>query len=556
MSFAEIAEASARQYSRDEIKRILTDKLYRLNTIYYIRNKDGRIVQFKMNEAQLNFYNNRHNRNIQLKARQLGFSTLAVIDALDDCLLNDFFEAGIIAYSLDDAEKLMKKAKLAFAMLPSWLRKYRMPETDKASEMRFPNGSVFSVDTSFRGGTLSRLHVSELAKIAKKNPEKAKEIITGAFEAVPLNGIIDVESTAEGMTGEYYQLCQEAMPKDPASLTELEFKFHFDPWWKNPEYKISADIGSKDFNEYFTYLETDHGITLSKDQKSWYVLKAGTLKDEMHQEYPSYPEEAFMASGRPYFDNQEIAKDIRLAKKRPFKTKTFQVTYQDKDGKELAKSYPVKIFHEPNERMAYAIGGDPAEGLASGDNSALSVVSKEFEQMAAFAGKVDPDLFGGLLVEVAKYYNEALIAPEVNNHGHAVLASIKTRKYYNIFTRRAKEQIAEEPSDKIGWHNNVKSKMEMLDEFKQAYRDEVLAIHDEETLREMMTVVIEEDGNVIVNGKDRVVCHGIAIQGLKQAIMPGTAGTFESGSGKPKFKGLHDMLKWQEQNRNEESYFD
>src|SRR4051812_32691231 len=94
--------------TQEQLKRLLTDKLYRLNNLYYVRNKAGQIVRFRMNREQRRFYLSRHNRNLQLKARQKGFTTLAVIDSLDDCLFISNFEAGIIAHTLDDAKKIFE----------------------------------------------------------------------------------------------------------------------------------------------------------------------------------------------------------------------------------------------------------------------------------------------------------------------------------------------------------------------------------------------------------------------------------------------------------------
>ncbi|EIR76717.1 terminase large subunit [Yersinia pestis PY-34] len=71
---------------------------------------------------------------------------------------------------------------------------------ETTSEYVFKNGGSVTVSTSFRGGTLYSLHVSEFGKICAKYPDKAKEIVTGAFEAVPLGGKITLESTAEGET--------------------------------------------------------------------------------------------------------------------------------------------------------------------------------------------------------------------------------------------------------------------------------------------------------------------------------------------------------------------
>lgn len=494
--------------------RLLTDKLYRLNNLYYIRDKQGQIVRFRMNDEQLHFFLNRHNRDIQLKVRQIGFTTLEVIDALDDCLFIANTEAGIIAHSEDDAKKIFEKAKLAYEMLPSWIKRRRTPVTDTTDTYKFPNGSKFMVDVTFRGGTLSRLHVTELAKIGKKSPEKAKEIKTGAFEAVPITGRISVESTAEGMSGLFYELCEDSMTKDPVKLSPLEFKFHFFTWWKHKEYQYEGEVLiSEELKEYFDYLEKEQGIKLTQAQKNWYVLKKGSLKGDMHQEYPSYPEEAFLASGRPVFNQQQIASDIKRARERKYELVPFVI----KDMEENEHIVQVKVYQRPDSDMAYAVAGDPAEGLETGDNSALSVLSKDFDQVAAYAGKLDPDLFAALLVEVAKYFNNALLSWETNNHGSAVEAGIKRRRYYKLFRRKVKEKIGEEIREQIGWQNNVKTKMEMLDKLKECYRDGSLDIADEETLREMLKCVLEEDGNIYINGLDRVACLGIALIALPQA---------------------------------------
>lgn len=499
----------------------LSDKWWRLNNLYYIKDKNGRKVLFRPNIDQETFFKNMHGLDIVLKARQKGFTTLACIDALDDVLFNDYFEAGIIAHTVDDAEKIFtNKVKFAYDNLHDWLKKRRKPNTDKAGMLRFPNNSAISVDTSFRGGTLQRLHVSEYGKICKKYPEKAREIKSGAFEAVGLGNRITVESTAEGMSGDFYKMCERAQLKDPKRLTQLDFKFHFFAWWESEEYRLDptfVDI-PKEYTDYFEELERDHEIKLDDHQKAWYVKKAEEKEGDMKQEYPSYPEEAFLASGRPVFAQSKIVRAIRIAK-----AKSLKRGFLSDDGKFSEDPNGTLIVYQmPVPGKAYAVAGDPAEGLEDGDNSAASVLDKDFNQCAVYAGKMDPDTFGEFLVKLGKFYNNAVIAPEVNNHGHAVISAIKRKKYFKIYKRDgAAEELGVDVLDKVGWHNNVKTKMQMLDELKGAFRDDVIKINCEATLREMMTVVYEEDGNIIVKGKDRTVCLGISIQAIKQATTEG-----------------------------------
>jgi len=274
-----------------------SDQWWRLNNIYYIIDKNGRRVKFTPNSSQERLYYDLWYRNVILKARQRGFTTFLDIFALDTCVFNKDYTAGIIAHNLDDAKKIFRtKVKYPYENLPEGIRNLVPANSDRSNEFIFSNNSSISVSTSYRSGTLQFLHVSEFGKIAAKHPEKAKEIITGAFEAVPLNGVIAVESTAEGNGGDFYEMVQDARAHEDGDreLSSLDFKFIFEPWWSNPEYTLDGDIlVTDDDQEYFDEIEEDQEITLSAGQRRWYVAKKATLKDKMKREYPSTPNEAF-----------------------------------------------------------------------------------------------------------------------------------------------------------------------------------------------------------------------------------------------------------------------
>lgn len=87
-----------------------------------------------------------------------------------------------------------------------------VPVTATANKLAFRNGSVIYTDNTFRGGTTQFMHVSELAKMAKRFPDRAREVVNGGFESVPTNGTIIVESTHEGgRSGVNYNLMKTAM---------------------------------------------------------------------------------------------------------------------------------------------------------------------------------------------------------------------------------------------------------------------------------------------------------------------------------------------------------
>jgi hypothetical protein len=294
------------QLSLSELAEAMTYKWFRLNTLYHIKDKNGKKVLFEPNQEQELFYTKTHGRDIILKARQLGFTTFKMISDLDDCLFTPNHSAGCICHNLDDAKDIFRnKIKYAYNNITESQREviammgYDLPKpiNDKDNSYVFSNGSSIKVSVSYRGGTLQSLHVSEFGKICKKYPEKAKEIVTGAFEAVGIDGSVTIESTAEGKEGYFFDYCSEAkklkdLGKKPS---KLGFAFHFFPWYFRAEYSLDGQAANA-LLTYFDELEQKHDIKLTDKQKAWYSEKWRVLGDDMKREYPSTPEEAFAQS--------------------------------------------------------------------------------------------------------------------------------------------------------------------------------------------------------------------------------------------------------------------
>ncbi|MGP2409835.1 terminase [Yersinia sp. 2553 StPb PI] len=283
----------------DKQKKLLKDRFWRLNHLYKIKDKNGKCVTFKMTPEQLEYFDGMHDRNVILKARQLGFTTEVCIIQLDLALFHKK-ECALIAHSLPDAERLFRnKTQYAYRLLPDDIKRANPLTKETTSEYVFDKGGSVTVSTSFRGGTLYSLHVSEFGKICAKYPEKAKEIVTGAFEAVPLGGKITLESTAEGRAGYFYDYCQDAEKSQlqGKELSNLDWKFFFFSWWKNPQYAIDpVEALPQRLVDYFAEMEAKHCVHLNERQKSWYYAKEKTLGDDMKREYPTIPAEAFQQS--------------------------------------------------------------------------------------------------------------------------------------------------------------------------------------------------------------------------------------------------------------------
>lgn len=310
-----LGNSSNKALTKDELALLdnLSDIRWRLDNLYFIKDKLGRRVLFKMNWAQRTLLDNLWFFSLVLKARQLGVTTFFCILFLDQVLFQSNKTAGIIAHKQDDAKKFFNdKVKFAWDNLPPVLKSILgPPNTDSVGELSFPNGSKIFVSTSARSATLQYLHISEFGKICATYPQKAKEIVTGSINAVEKGNFVTIESTAEGRDGYFYDFCQEAIKsqKEGRKLTPLEFRFFFFPWWKEPTYAIESNINLTSGEEdYFRNLLDKYGINLSDNQKKWYVLKKRTNKEDMLREYPSIPEEAFMANIEGAYYQSQMAK--------------------------------------------------------------------------------------------------------------------------------------------------------------------------------------------------------------------------------------------------------
>lgn len=289
MASASTIEIDTRQFE---------DPRWRLCNLYKITDKGGKEIAFRPNDAQLQFLDGIHSLNIILKARQLGFTTFCCLIYLDAAIFNPNTRAGVIAHKLDDAKVIFRdKIKFPYDNLDDGLKALVHTKQDSADTLTLANNSSIRVSTSMRSGTLQYLHVSEFGKICSQYPEKAREITTGALNTIEAGQFVAIESTAEGQDGKFYDMVQTARTKQAAGaeLGPLDFKFHFFPWFEDKKYVLTYGLPviSDEDTAYFNKLETELGVTITPEQRAWYVKKAETQGGDMRREFPSTPDEAF-----------------------------------------------------------------------------------------------------------------------------------------------------------------------------------------------------------------------------------------------------------------------
>lgn len=320
------ATSKAEQSALDDLAQNLADPMWRLcsGALYKIMVKkegeegEGFVMPFKPNRAQRRFIARLWNRNLILKARQLGFTTLIAIVWLDHALFNANQRCGIIAQDREAAEVIFRdKVKFAYDNLPPALKAVMPLARNSATELLFGhNNSSIRVATSMRSGTIHRLHISEFGKICAKYPDKAQEVVTGSIPAVPLDGILVIESTAEGREGEFYDITQRARALDQQGkeLSQRDYRFHFFPWWQEPAYVMEPTLVviSQQEHEYFDQIKAKVGQAITPEQRAWYIATRNAdfpnNEERMWQEYPSDPDEPFQVSTKGTYYPVQIAR--------------------------------------------------------------------------------------------------------------------------------------------------------------------------------------------------------------------------------------------------------
>lgn len=519
MDIRDLPECDQVAYIRERIG----DKWWRLNNLYMIENEQGQLVRFRLRPAQELLFRTMWYLNIVLKARQLGFSTAIDIYLLDEALYNSNIKCGIIAQDLTAAGEIYRtKIEVPFDNLPGWLKAQFGVVARRGGanggHILFRHGSSIQVATSFRSGTVQRLHVSEHGKICAKYPEKAKEVRTGTLQAIHPGAVAFIESTAEGVGGDFHSMSMAALEhgRNGGTLTPLDWKFHFFAWWQDPKYRAEVParglLISPAQAEYFAAIEKAMACTLTDEQKQWYALKELTLGAEMKQEFPSTPLEAFLTSGRRVFDpiitmaaEGDCLAPIIVYDVDPVtgsRHKARRSERLDEQGQRALEGQ-LLVWELPDPEEDYAIGADVAEGLEHGDRSSFDVVAKsDGRQVAHWFGHLDPGLFAHLLAHIGKFYGTAehgpaYIGPERNNHGHAVL--LKLRELYptrRIYTEEYIDRDSDDETPRLGWLTTRQSKPVLVDGLKALLRNSQAGIRWIGTLAEATTYVYDKRGSM------------------------------------------------------------
>lgn len=361
-------------------KENLQNQWWRLNNMYRVLDARMNDVLFVPNAAQKFLYHNLWFLNIILKARQLGFSTFIDIWGFDTAFWNPNQRVVIIAQDKDAAEKLFEeKIKYPYDQLDESVKSLNPKLRSNAREMKFANNSSVRVVTSARSGTVNFLHISEFGKICAKDPQKAREVVTGTLNAVAPGELVFIESTAEGREGAFYRMTQKAIKLFQLGkpLNEMDYKFHFFPWYEEPRYRLDPEyvVITKGMRQYFDELETQIKVKIDEWQRAWYVTKADEQGEDMKREYPSTPKEAFEQAiiGAYFSSEMALVRKQKRIRPIPYEPKLPVYTFWDL-GRDDSMSIWFMQYHRAGDEYRFI-------NYMEGEGESLQYYLKEIRKL-------------------------------------------------------------------------------------------------------------------------------------------------------------------------------
>jgi hypothetical protein len=501
-------------------KRFYEDFTFYAKHALKVRSKQNKIVPFELNRVQTLFHAEVEEqrrrtgrvRKIILKGRQQGLSTYVSGRKYWRLSQRSAKKGIVVAHKADSTQALWQMYKRYHNSCPPMLK----PSTAYSSkkELNFDTldtGLIVATaggDGIGRGEMLSDMHLSELAFWQAST---ASETLNGLLQCMPNEDDTEafIESTANGFN-EFKELW------DGAVAGENEFEPFFSPWFHSPEYRMPVP------DDFVRTYEEDDLVALYElddEQLMFRRRKIATHgREQFMQEYPCTPDEAFIASGRPVFNPEQIVE--RLAN---LSDVLYKMDVEETGAGLRIEKSPVGRLHVYKEREAgesYAIGADVGMGVRDGDWSVAHVLDGEKRQVAVFRAQVHPDYFADILAALGRYYNDALVAPERNNHGLVTCIRLyKDLSYPNVFLDVTEGQTEESDTLNIGFLTTVKTRPLIIDRLRAAMRENDITVYDATTLKEMQTFVVNEAGKMTAEQS----CHDDCVMSLAIAnhIHPG-----------------------------------
>lgn len=163
----------------------------------------------------------------------------------------------------------------------------------------------------------------------------------------------------------------------------------------------------------------------------------------------------------------------------------------------------VNIYKKYQPGHVYQMGIDSSEGVdttedslrkTQKDSGVIVVWDKTADEEAAmFSGKVPPRVLAEKAVQIASWYENPEMVPEVNAMGFALLNKLEELGYTNIYRRKEFDRTTKKTMKKLGWRMTAASKQLAISYFADLMRLRKPRVYSRETVEEMKTFVYTDN---------------------------------------------------------------
>ncbi|MDE1163739.1 MAG: terminase [Acidobacteriaceae bacterium] len=430
-----------------------------------IRDRHGRAVALRANEAQRAFELRRGQHNVVLKARQMGMTTWIAATSLLRAMTVPGTMVLEVAHTREASEALFSIVRRMWDGLPLDLREgpLRLRRSNSSQMVFAEMDSEFRVASAAeanagRGLSVQVLHASEVARW----PGDAEATLAGLRAALAPGGLSVLESTPNGAYGAFYDEWR----------TGAAVK-HFLPWWMERTY-VGQAVDAAAMSEEERSLMERHG--LSAEQVGFRRGLERSFRGTRTQEFAEDAESCFRATGTCCFEMEAICERLERVP----------------GPVESRRGGALRVWLRPRAGREYVVAVDTAGGGIDGDFCAVQVLDRVTGmQCAELQERLRPAELARVSAELAREFNGALLAVERNNHGSGVLAYLESTERYTRLYRQGGE---------AGWLTTMASKPEMIARLDTWLQERADAVMSRRLLGECRTFVSGDRGQMGASG--------------------------------------------------------
>ena len=401
------------------------------------------LIPFKMYDFQEDLVHSfsDHRFNVILKARQLGISTVTAAYIAWMMMFHRDKNVLVIATKFQTAANLVKKVKSIHRNLPDWMRIAKI-SIDNRTSFELNNGSQIKASSTSsdagRSEALSLLVIDEAGHV-----EGLAELWTGLYPTLSTGGRCIALSTPNGVGNWFHQTYIDA------DESRNDFKPMLLRWDVHPE----------------------------RDEE-WFEKETRNMSRlQIAQEL----ECNFNMSGETVFHPEDIERILNACAEPKYRT---------------GFDRNIWIWEPYQEGATYLISADVARGDGK-DFSTFHIFKIEtMEVVAEYQGKITPDMFSRVLMDIGKEYQNPMLVVENNSIGWAVLDKLQEAAYPNLYYSYKSTHeyvdpiVAETQSNAIlGFSMTSKTRPLVIAKLEEFVRNKLVTVYSRRLYNEMQTFI-------------------------------------------------------------------